>query len=75
MPAMSDAPLRGYNGRHEWFWEPGDEDHIEPLERLMDMYGQSVGRNSTLIIGLTPDPNGLLPDPGCFEAWGVGPGN
>ncbi|HUX96542.1 MAG TPA: alpha-L-fucosidase [Bacteroidales bacterium] len=63
MPAMSDAPLRGYNGGHEWFWEPGDEKHIFPLENLMDMYYKSVGRNSTLIIGLTPDSDGLLPDP------------
>ena len=62
MPAMSDAPLRGYNGRHEWFWEPGDEDHVFPLENLMDMYYKSVGHNSTLIMGLTPDPSGLLPE-------------
>ncbi|MCK5102079.1 MAG: alpha-L-fucosidase, partial [Cyclobacteriaceae bacterium] len=61
MPAMSDAPLRGINGRHEWFWEPGDEDNIYPLNGLMDMYYKSVGRNSTLILGLTPDPQGLMP--------------
>jgi alpha-L-fucosidase len=72
MPAMSDAPLRGHNGRHEWFWEPGDEAHIEPLEDLMEMYDKSVGRNSTLIIGLTPDPDGLLPDPDVrrLAEWG-----
>jgi len=63
MPAMSDAPLRGYNGRHEWFWEPGDEAHIFPLEKLMEMYYGSVGHNSTLILGLTPDADGLMPEP------------
>ena len=63
VPAMSDAPLRGYNGRHEWFWEPGDEAHVYPLEDLLDMYYKSVGRNSTLILGLTPDPDGLMPAP------------
>ena len=62
MPTMSDAPLRGYNGRHEWFWEPEDEAHIFPLENLMKMYLGSVGRNSTLILGVTPDDRGLLPD-------------
>lgn len=62
MPAMADAPLRGYNGRHEWFWEPGDEQHIYPVKDLVDMYYQSVGRNATLILGLTPDNRGLLPD-------------
>jgi alpha-L-fucosidase len=72
VPAMSDAPLRGYNGRHEWFWEPGDEDHIFPLENLMEMYYKSVGRNSTLIIGLTPDDNGLIPNPDVerLKEWG-----
>ena len=63
MPAMSDAPLRGFNGRHEWFWEPGDEGHIHPLEDLIQMYYKSVGRNSTLILGLTPDPGGRIPEP------------
>lgn len=62
VPAMSDVPLRGYKGRHEWFWEPGDEAHIFPLENLMDMYEKSVGRNSTLILGLTPDDRGLIPE-------------
>jgi len=63
MPAMSDAPLRGYNGRHEWFWEPNDEEHIYPLKELMNMYYNSVGHNSTLILGITPDPDGLVPEP------------
>ncbi len=62
MPAMSDAPLRGINGRHEWFWEPGDEENLYPVDKLVDMYYKSVGRNSTLILGLTPDPHGLLPE-------------
>lgn len=72
VPAMSDAPLRGYNGRHEWFWEPGDEAHIFPLEDLMNMYYKSVGRNSTLIMGLTPNPDGLMPESDVkrLKEWG-----
>ena len=62
VPAMADAPLRGHAGRHEWFWEPDDEKHIYPLSALVDMYYKSVGRNATLIIGLTPDNRGLMPD-------------
>lgn len=61
MPAMADAPLRGHGG-HEWFWEPGDERLIQPLERLVDMYCRSVGHNATLILGITPDTRGLIPD-------------
>lgn len=61
MPAMADAPLRGNNNRHEWFWEPGDEETVFPLANLVDMYYKSVGRNATLILGLTPNNTGLLP--------------
>ena len=70
---MADAPLRGYNGRHEWFWEPGDEEHIFPMEHLMDIYEKSVGRNATLIMGLTPDPDGLMPESDVkrLAEWGV----
>lgn len=62
VPAMADTPLRGFNGRHEWFWEPDDESAVYPLEMLVDMYYKSVGRNATLIVGLTPDPRGLMPE-------------
>lgn len=61
-PAMADVPLRSYNGRHEWFWEPDDEDSVLPLEKLVEIYCGSVGRNATLILGLTPDPSGLIPE-------------
>ncbi len=62
MPAMSDAPLRG-NGGHDWFWEPNRASIIYPLENLVDMYYESVGHNSTLILGVTPNPEGLMPEP------------
>lgn len=61
IPAMSDAPLRGYKGRHEWFWEPNDEAHIFPVKSLLAMYDKSVGHNTSLILGLTPDDKGRLP--------------
>ncbi len=72
MPAMSDAPLRGYNGGHEWFWEPDDEEHIYPLDNLMNMYYNSVGHNTNLIMGLTPNATGLLPGPDVqrLKEWG-----
>lgn len=61
MPAMSDAPLRGYGG-HDWFWEPGRDEIIYPLDKLVNMYYNSVGHNSSLILGLTPNAEGLIPD-------------
>jgi len=62
MPAFSDAPLRSYNGHHDWFWNPHSEDGILPLPNLVEMYYNSVGHNSTLILGLTPDATGLMPE-------------
>ena len=32
------------------------------VDQLVNMYYKSVGRNSTLILGLTPDPQGLMPE-------------
>lgn len=62
MPAMSDAPLRG-NGGHDWFWEPDRENTIFPLKKLVEMYYNSVGHNTSLILGVTPGPDGLMPKP------------
>ena len=62
MPAMSDAPLRGHGG-HDWFWEPNREHIIYPLNKLVEKYYNSVGHNTTLILGVTPGPDGLMPEP------------
>lgn len=72
VPAMADSPLRGENGRHEWFWEPDDENNVYSVDTLMNMYEKSVGRNATLIMGLTPDPYGLIPagDVQVLKEWG-----
>ncbi|XOV93523.1 MAG: alpha-L-fucosidase [Bacteroidota bacterium] len=61
VPAMSDTPLRG-NGGHDWFWEPDRAHLIYPLDDLIDKYYNSVGHNTTLILGVTPEPDGLIPE-------------
>jgi alpha-L-fucosidase len=61
-PAMADAPLRCENGRHDWIWQAGGEKAIATLHHLQEMFYGSAGRNSTLIIGLTPGPDGLVPE-------------
>ena len=72
MPAMSDAPLRGHKGGHDWFWNPNEDHHVNPLDKMMNMYYGSVGHNSTLILGITPDNRGLIPnaDVAMLKAWG-----
>ena len=61
MHAMSDAPLRG-SGGHDWFWEPNNEHLINPIDKLINMYYNSVGHNTSLILGVTPNPEGLMPE-------------
>lgn len=56
-PAMADAPIRN----HEWFWEPDDEHKLYSVEALVAMYFDSVGRNSTLILGGVVDREGRVP--------------
>ncbi len=58
-PAMADFPLRN----HDWFWMPNSEHKIYSLQSLMNIYYNSVGRNATIMMGCTPDPRGLLPEP------------
>ena len=56
---MADTVLRN----HLWFWRPNTENKIRSLEHLVQCYYQSVGRNANLVLGLTPDPSGRLPEP------------
>jgi hypothetical protein len=51
---MADAPLRGYKGRHEWFWEPGDDDHIFPVESLVNMRRHCPGTTDQEFQGTGP---------------------
>jgi len=60
-PGMVDTVLRN----HYWFWRPDTEKKIESLKRLIGFYYASVGRNCNLVLGLTPDPSGLLPEADC----------
>lgn len=64
-----------YGSENGWFWLPGESDAKatnkgwfyhdgeSPLtpERLFQMYLETVGRNSTLILNLPPDKSGSLP--------------
>jgi len=61
-PGMVDVPLRGANGRHDWFWYPDQDSANHPLANLIRMYYESVGRNCNLIIGEVIMPDGLVPD-------------
>ena len=57
-PVESDTPLRN----EHWFWHPNDESSLKSLPELIDIYNQTVGRGSQLLIGIAPDRAGRLPD-------------
>ena len=61
-PGMVDVPLRGANGKHNWFWWPDEDQFIEPADSLVRMYYQSVGCNCNFIIGEVVTSEGLVPD-------------
>jgi len=61
-PAMVDTPLRGANDVHSWFWHPGQGNGVYSLQQLTEIYEQSVGRNSNMVLGVVINPEGLVPE-------------
>ena len=57
-PAEADTPLH----KEHWFWHPNDEATLKSVGELIKTYEQSVGRGAQLMLGLSPDRRGLLPD-------------
>ena len=47
-------------GSSQWFWARNK--HPRTVTRLVDIYYTSVGRNGNLILNLSPDKRGLVPD-------------
>jgi len=73
-PAESDVPNRYADQAFQggWFWRAGEDHTIIPAEALYDLYLQSVGRNTNLLIGMVIDDRGLVPDADAatFAAFG-----
>ncbi|QGH36119.1 alpha-L-fucosidase [Gracilibacillus salitolerans] len=58
LPAECDVPLRG----EHWFWHPNDEHNIRSIENLLDIYYRSVGHGANLLLNVTPDSRGIIPE-------------
>lgn len=56
-PAETNVTLLG-NG--QWFWARNKRPR--PVTQLVDIYYASIGRNGNLILNLSPDNRGLVPD-------------
>ena len=48
--------------RPSWFWTPDSDAQLFSLERLRDVYNRSIGHGANLLVNMTPDRRGLIPD-------------
>lgn len=46
--------------RPGWFYHPEQNDKVKSLKELVDIYFQSVGMNSVLLLNVPPDTRGLI---------------
>lgn len=46
--------------RPGWFYHPEQDHQVKTLQQLTDIYYQSVGMNSVLLLNIPPDTRGLL---------------
>jgi len=54
-PAEVSFPLR-----ESWFYVNGEVLSIKPLSKLEKIYTESVGGNATMLVGIAPQPDGLI---------------
>ena len=62
-PSEVDTTLLVRDSLGGWFWQPGCEDTMRPMDELLEVYRHSVGRNSNLLLNATPNQEGLIPEP------------
>lgn len=58
LPNEVDVSLR----RPNWFWSTTNHKNILSLEQLLEIYYRSVGRGAQLLLNVTPNRDGLIPD-------------
>jgi alpha-L-fucosidase len=54
-PAEADTSIRP-----GWFYHPAEDSRVRTVDQLVDLYFNSVGRNSKLLLNVPPTPEGLF---------------
>jgi len=57
VPAECDVSIRP-----GWFYHPNEDSRVKSGAMLVDLYYASVGRGGSLLLNLTPDRRGQIPD-------------
>ena len=55
-----------------WFWRACEDDMVADPDYLFARYCDTVGRNANLLLNLTPDDRGLIPDADVRAVTGLG---
>ena len=58
LPAECDCRMRDTS----WFFSESDEDTVKTLDELMGLYYYAVGRGANLLLNVSPDRRGRLPE-------------
>jgi alpha-L-fucosidase len=58
LPGECDCRIRDTS----WFFSDSDSDTVKSLDELMGLYYYSVGRGANLLLNVSPDRRGLLPE-------------
>ncbi|HTM26621.1 MAG TPA: alpha-L-fucosidase [Vicinamibacterales bacterium] len=48
--------------RPGWFYHAAEDDKVASVDRLVQIYEQSVGRGANLLLNMPPDRRGLIPE-------------
>ena len=64
LPAEVDVSIRP-----GWFYHASEDDKVKSLNKLTQIYLESVGRGANLILNIPPDRRGQIPDADAKVLW------